>query len=195
MSIAAGLLLYAAVVSWLGPRILTRITNRGINPKLGVTAWLTAIAGVIAAWLAAVGVLFLDALDAIPSGPVWTLCLEVLGYSGHIDMARPFAATTAIALIVAAVIVTVLVARRIVRTLRTLQSAAHQHATAARLVGSPTCWRDVVVVPSDRPAAYCVAGRPRAIVITSAALAGLQEDQLAAVLAHEQAHLGGRHHP
>lgn len=194
MSIAAGLLFYAAGLSWFGPGVLTRITSRGINPKLGVTAWLTAIAGVTAAWLAAVVVLTLDALDAIPSGPGWTLCLEVLGYSGHIDMARSIAATIAIALIVAAAILTVLVARRIVRTLRALQSAGHQHATAARVVGSPTRWRDVVVVQSDRPAAYCVAGRPRAIVVTSAALASLQNDQLAAVLAHEQAHLSGRHH-
>jgi Zn-dependent protease with chaperone function len=194
MSIAAGLVLYAAVLSWFGPGLLTRITNRGINPKLGVAAWLTAVLGVIAAWMAAMIVLTLDALDALPSGPVWRMCLEVLGYSGHIDMARPVAATTASALIVAASTLTVFVARRIVRTLRTLRSASHQHATAARVIGSPTRFRDVVVVEDDHPAAYCVAGRPCAIVVTSAALASLHDDQLAAVLAHEQAHLSGRHH-
>lgn len=194
MSVAVGLVLYAAVLSWFGPGLLAKITSRGINPKLGATAWLTAVAGVIVAWLAAVVVLILDALDAVPSGPVWKLCLGALGYSGHIDMAHPIAATTATALLFAALTMTVLVARRIVRMLRALRSANHQHAMAAHVVGSPTRWRDVVVVEADHPAAYCVAGRPRAIVVTSAALASLQHDQLAAVLAHEQAHLTGRHH-
>jgi hypothetical protein len=40
----------------------------GINPKLGVAAWLSTIARVIATWLMAVAVLVLNTLDAIPSG-------------------------------------------------------------------------------------------------------------------------------
>ncbi len=51
-----------------------------------------------------------------------------------------------------------------------------------------------VVLDAARPAAYCVPGRPAAIVLTSAALAVLDPGQLAAVLAHERAHLAGRHH-
>jgi hypothetical protein len=51
-----------------------------------------------------------------------------------------------------------------------------------------------VVLDDPRPAAYCVAGRPAAIVVTSGALAVLDQPQLAAVLSHERAHLAGRHH-
>ena len=51
-----------------------------------------------------------------------------------------------------------------------------------------------VVLDDPRPAAYCVAGRPAAIVVTSGALALLGGTQLSAVLAHERAHLAGRHH-
>jgi len=51
-----------------------------------------------------------------------------------------------------------------------------------------------VMLDDPRPAAYCVAGRPAAIVLTSGALAVLDQQQLAAVLAHERAHLAGRHH-
>jgi hypothetical protein len=40
----------------------------GINPKLGVAAWLSAIARVIATWLTAVAVRVLKTLDAIPRG-------------------------------------------------------------------------------------------------------------------------------
>jgi hypothetical protein len=75
VSIAAGLLLYAALLSWLGPRVLARITTSGINPQLGVAAWLTAIGGVLGAWMAAVVVLVLDAVATLSGGPVWTVCI------------------------------------------------------------------------------------------------------------------------
>jgi Zn-dependent protease with chaperone function len=55
-------------------------------------------------------------------------------------------------------------------------------------------WRGVVVLSAPEPAVYCVAGRPPAIVVTTAALDGLNEPQLHAVLAHEHAHLNGHHH-
>jgi Zn-dependent protease with chaperone function len=41
---------------------------------------------------------------------------------------------------------------------------------------------------------YCVPGRPATIVLTTGALAVLAPAQLLAVLAHERAHLAGRHH-
>jgi Zn-dependent protease with chaperone function len=51
-----------------------------------------------------------------------------------------------------------------------------------------------VVLDDPRPAAYCVAGHPAAIVVTSGALAVLDRPQLRAVLAHEGAHLAHGHH-
>jgi Zn-dependent protease with chaperone function len=50
------------------------------------------------------------------------------------------------------------------------------------------------VLDVPQRAAYCVPGRPAAIVLTSGALAVLDRAQLGAVLAHERAHLAGRHH-
>lgn len=44
-----------------------------------------------------------------------------------------------------------------------------------------------------RPAVYCLPGRRR-IVLTTGALARLDDGQLAPVLAHERAHLAERHH-
>jgi uncharacterized membrane protein len=61
------------------------------------------------------------------------------------------------------------------------------------LVGHRTSEADVVMVEASKAAAYCVAGRPPAIVVTSAARAALDDRQLAAVLAHERAHLAGHH--
>jgi Zn-dependent protease with chaperone function len=50
------------------------------------------------------------------------------------------------------------------------------------------------LIRRGRPVAYCVPGRPAAIVLSTGALALLDPAQLTAVLAHERAHLAGRHH-
>ncbi len=45
-----------------------------------------------------------------------------------------------------------------------------------------------------QPAAYCVAGRQPTVILTTGAVQALDPGQLDAVLAHERAHLTGRHH-
>ncbi len=49
------------------------------------------------------------------------------------------------------------------------------------------------VLDHDAALAYCIPGRGGRIVLTSAAVSTLAPDQLAAVIAHERAHLRGRH--
>jgi Zn-dependent protease with chaperone function len=49
------------------------------------------------------------------------------------------------------------------------------------------------VLDGPLPLAYCVPGRPPRVVLSGAALDVLDEAQVAAVLAHEQAHLRHRH--
>jgi len=51
-----------------------------------------------------------------------------------------------------------------------------------------------MLVEHPQPAAYCVAGPDPAVIVTTAALQALDRDQLAAVLAHERAHLAWHHH-
>jgi beta-lactamase regulating signal transducer with metallopeptidase domain len=82
---------------------------------------------------------------------------------------------------------------QLVRTVLRMRARAHDHARAVRLVGHRMDEANLVVVEAAQPAAYCVSGRPSTIVVTSAALAALDERQLAAVVAHERAHLTGHH--
>jgi Zn-dependent protease with chaperone function len=49
-------------------------------------------------------------------------------------------------------------------------------------------------VEHSQPAAYCVAGRQPTVILTTGAIQALDPGQLDAVLAHERAHLTGRHH-
>jgi Zn-dependent protease with chaperone function len=51
-----------------------------------------------------------------------------------------------------------------------------------------------VLVEHAQPAAYCVAGRHPTVILTTGAVQALDPGQLEAVLAHERAHLAGRHH-
>ena len=83
--------------------------------------------------------------------------------------------------------------------------ATHGHHVDARIRTARAAHRDLVdlvarhedertrVMPSDRLSAYCVPGAGNRLVITEAALTSLPSEQLAAIVAHEEAHLRERH--
>jgi beta-lactamase regulating signal transducer with metallopeptidase domain len=99
-----------------------------------------------------------------------------------------------LSLLTSAAVAAALTGARLARTFASMRCRSHQHAEAVHLVGSRTAAPDVVVLDAAKPAAYCVPGRPPAVVVTSAAMTELDENQLGAVVAHERAHLTG-HHP
>jgi peptidase M48-like protein len=115
-------------------------------------------------------------------------CTPVVYRSAAFEV--PLSVAAAAATLTAAVL-----AWRYGRAMRRAGQRTRAHAEAARITGrrlpgaGPT-----VVLDAPQPAAYCVPGRPAAIVLTSGALAVLDRAQLGAVLAHERAHLAGRHH-
>ncbi|MDW8804870.1 M56 family metallopeptidase [Streptomyces scabiei] len=72
--------------------------------------------------------------------------------------------------------------------------ARTRHREAVDLVGRRSVRLGATVLPYDVPAAYCLPGRRPRIVVSEAAVRELAPEQLAAVLAHERAHVVGRHH-
>ncbi|MBK0868760.1 M56 family metallopeptidase [Saccharopolyspora sp. HNM0986] len=74
------------------------------------------------------------------------------------------------------------------------QRRTHQRGVCGPMRTAHRAGQRVSIVDSPTPAAYCVPGRRSAIVLTTGALWGLPPRQLDAVIAHEQAHLRGRHH-
>lgn len=72
--------------------------------------------------------------------------------------------------------------------------ARTRHREAVDLVGRRSARLGATVLPYDAPAAYCLPGRRPRIVVSDGAVRDLTPDQLAAVLAHERAHVAGRHH-
>lgn len=82
------------------------------------------------------------------------------------------------------------------RHLHRSRTASERLRVTVRAVGQEHPTIDGLwVVPDDRRASvYCLAGREPAIVITAAALESLNPAELVAVVAHERAHITGRHH-
>lgn len=194
MSIAFCLLLYSFAVSVLGPPVLRRLTGAGHVPRLGVAAWLTAIASVVLTWVTAGVLVVADVARHWNTHSVFvTACLARLRgvVAGDASVGSQIGL---LAIGGAGAVAATVVAVRLTRTMMAFRTRAHGHADSVRIVGHRHSERDVVVVDAERPAAYCVQGHPPTIVVTSAALASLDSEQLAAVLAHERAHLAGRHH-
>lgn len=76
------------------------------------------------------------------------------------------------------------------RTMRRDRLTQYQHLT---LAGRYDHTWQVSIVDHHAPAVYCIPGRRSTIVFTSSAVATLDDEQTRAVIAHEHAHLRGRH--
>jgi Zn-dependent protease with chaperone function len=194
MSVAACLLLYSFTVTVLAPRPLRRLTRAGVAPRLGVVAWLSVLVSVVVSWVLAAAFLAGElARDWGHPAQIATACFAALravaaGQSGVILQLAVLALTLAAAAALA------VLAWRLIRTLQSARVRTYEHADAARIVGRRVAGLDAVVLDTPERAAYCVAGRPGTIVVTSSALEVLDDRHLGAVLAHERAHLDGHHH-
>ncbi|WP_328402313.1 M56 family metallopeptidase [Nocardia sp. NBC_00403] len=192
MNVALCLLVYGGVVALFGPSVLQRLTHSGAAPRLGVVAWLVAIVGALGSWLLAAGMLFVEFATYWHADVAVRVCVDALSTPVN-EAASPTLRAVSFAVAAAVITGTGVVLWRSVRILLRMRRRTLEHARAVLLVGRSRSDLGVVVLDSPQPQAYCVAGRPDAIVVTSAALDALAPDQLTAVLAHERAHLRGRH--
>jgi beta-lactamase regulating signal transducer with metallopeptidase domain len=186
---------YALMVAWCGPALLSRLTAPGCSARLGLAAWLTAMVSTLVS--VAVALQFL--VTAAIAG--WSHLAEVVcrSVAGH-ACARTVYQNAVFELALGAIAIVAALAAgaaawRYGRSVQRAQRQAREHAEVARVTGRGLPGDNAaVVLEAPQPVAYCVSGRPATIVVTSGALALLDPAQLAAVLAHERAHLAGRHH-
>ena len=195
MTAAALLFGYALAVALWAPTLLVRLTVRGVSARLGLVAWLTAMASALAS--AAIALQFL-AREAVVgwSRLAQVVCRSVAGHActatGYQGAAFEFALGV---IATVAVLAAAAAAWRYGHNVQRAQRQTRAHAGVARITGRKLPGEDrAVVLDAAQPVAYCLPGRPATIVVSSGALALLDPAQLAAVLAHERAHLAGRHH-
>ncbi|MEW2520006.1 M56 family metallopeptidase [Actinacidiphila alni] len=152
-----------------------------LPPRLA--AWLLAGTAVALAACSTVALLLLAGAGALRLPPVAAL--------GHFELPVVGDQVTVAAACVAAVLLAV-VLTALVRTARrhlVLASRARREAVAAG-----TAAGDLTVLQDPGPDAYALPGRPGRIVVTTGMLRALGADEREALLAHERAHLAGRHH-
>ncbi|WP_439659431.1 M56 family metallopeptidase [Lentzea sp. HUAS TT2] len=189
MTVAVSLLLGAALVGWLAPTFLARRVVSGGDPLVAVVAWLTSASAVVATTAAGVVLMLLpdhgfgqSMLTALHN------CWSSIQY-GNLPNLEASAGALGAALLAG------LGVRLVVVSVRSAQRRARARADhlavlriAARHDGE-TLWLE-----HDDPLAFSLAGKPGVVVATEGLAKQLTRAQVEAVLAHERAHLSGRHH-
>lgn len=160
-------------------------------PRLGVIAWQTVSLAVPISLILAGTVLAL---------PVFTTASgDLAGLLGACEfMLRQHYETPGGALVhvLGVAIALVLVVRTgwvLTAHLRMVRRERRLQRRRIALVGAPTSEDGVRLVDDDRPAVFCIPGRRPDIVMTTAAVSLLSAPQRAVAVAHERAHLTGRH--
>jgi Zn-dependent protease with chaperone function len=191
VTIAVVLLAYAACVGMLGPRVLGQAGWTARAPLLAIVTYLAAGWSVVAA----VGLAGLTlAVHATALGGGLSQLIGACVHRLRATYGTPGGATVAGLGLTMAGAVAARTALTATTHLRAAGRQALRHAQTARLVGHPEPALGAVLVEHSQPAAYCVAGRQPTVILTTAAVQALDPGQLDAVLAHERAHLAGRHH-
>jgi hypothetical protein len=188
---AVGLLAYAALLLTAGAPALARSAWPDRAPRLGIAAWLALPAAVITSVVLG-GTALMVPTEGVSGGIAWLLkaCQMAL----RAQYAQPGGAALAAAGGLLAVTVTARVGWCTMATLGATARAGRKHRHRLRLAGRQDARLGAMVIDYEEPAAYCVPGVRRPVVLTTGALRVLDETQLAAVLAHERAHQSGRHH-
>ena len=191
MTVAAVLIAYAVCIGTLGGRLLGRARWTARAPLLAIVTYLAAAWSVVAA----VGLAGLTlAVKATALGGGLSQLIGACVLRLRETYGTPGGATVAgLGLILTGAIA----ARTVLTAMTHLRAAGQQallHAETARLVGRPEPALGAVLVEHSQPIAYCVAGRHPTVILSTGALQALEPAQVSAVLAHERAHLTGRHH-
>jgi Zn-dependent protease with chaperone function len=191
VTVAAVLIGYAVCVATLGGKLLGRARWTARAPLLAIVTYLAAGWSVVAA-IGLAGLTLAVKATALGGGLSHLIGACVLRLRE--TYSTPGGATVAaLGLTLAGAVA----ARTVLTAMTHLRAAGQQallHAETARLVGRPEPSLGAVLVEHSEPVAYCVAGRHPTVILSTGALQALGPAELSAVLAHERAHLTGRHH-
>ena len=191
MIAAAALLGYAVLLMTAAAPALASVGWPERAPRLAIAVWLALAFSVIMSVMLA-GLAMLVPAPQVSRGLAWLLA--VCGWQLRARYAHPGGTALAAAGVLVAVVLAARLAWCALSSMSASARAGRSHRLRLRLAGRRDDRLGVLVVEHREPAAYCMSGASRPVVLTTAALRLLDEPQLAAVLAHERAHQAGRHH-
>ena len=191
MSVPLVLAVHAVVAVTVLAPLLARAAWVERAPRLALLLWQAlAVSTVTAAVLAGLAV----AVPVIPltanMAELLRMCLMMLLAA----YATPGGALVATAGLLVAVVVAGRCAYGVGAEWARARRERRHHLRVLAMVGTGDERLGATILDHGATAAYCLPGRGGHVVLTSAALAALDEAGVDAVLAHERAHLRGRHH-
>ena len=158
-------------------------------PRAGIAAWLACSLSAAGSLALAGLVMAVPCVQLSADPAMLRACLSLL----RAQYASPVGAVAGVAGGLVAAAVTGRVAWACGSAAAAARRRRASHDDVLAIIARPGPTADVRIIDGDRPAVYCVPGRRR-IVLTTGALSRLDDGELDAVLAHERAHLSGRHH-
>lgn len=185
------LLGYAAMAATIGAAALRRSRWPQLSPGLGVLAWQALSASVLLAALMAGAALMLPEVELTTDIARFLHACALALREQYSTPAGALLGTTGAGMVA-------VVAGRLswytAHELLVTRDSRERRWSTLEVVARRDEELGVLVLDHAVPCAYCLPGRRREIVLTSGALDVLDTEELSAVLAHEQAHLRGRHH-
>jgi Zn-dependent protease with chaperone function len=191
MTLSLLLTAFAALAATSGAATLGAAHWPQRAPRLGIVAWQALTSSIlVAAILAGLTTVVPHWTRGTDLGLIATSCVMLLqGFSES-----PGAAVVCAIGVLSAVVIVGRLLFCAARTSAEIRAARRRQRAMLGLVARHDPEINALVVDHAECAAYCLPGRKARIVVTSAAIQSLERDQLDAVLAHERAHLRGRHH-
>jgi Zn-dependent protease with chaperone function len=184
---AASLAVLAVLLAWPVPALLARAGWPRRDPLVALVCW-QAVG--LAGGLSMIGALLVHGLapwgNSLPEA-AWSV---VTGNPAE-DAVR---GDHWIALTLAGVLAFELVGVLVLSGVRTGRTRRRHRALLELVVRPSAELPDTRLLEYPAPVAFCIPGARPLLVLSSGMLAELDDDQLAAVVAHERAHLRERHH-
>ncbi len=191
MTLAVTLVLASLLLALAAPSLLEHRNVVSGPPTVLLTTWAASMASVVV--LLASAVLVTVWPRHAPAEGLAEVLLSCLARLTH--AITPWIDDTIA--VTGAAVLTVLTARS-ARTVRDQvlhrSRATEQHADTVRIVGRRDALVDIVWLAHPVPLAYSIGGRGGFVVATEGLTTHLSEREVSAVMAHERAHLTGKHH-
>jgi len=185
------LLVYAGVVATFGSYLLRKSAWPSRSPRWGIVAWQALVTSAISA------VVLAGLALALPTMPLTTdiaALLQACVMSLQAQYATPGGAALSSAGLLLALTVLARVGYCLGAAFIGAARGRRQQLHALGLVARRHDRSGALIIDHSTALAYCLPGRNREIVLTTGALDVLSEPEITAVLAHERAHLQGRHY-
>ncbi len=194
MTVPFVLLVIGALTAAMAPRLLVRAEWPDREPVLALWVWQCVVAAVLLCCVSAMA-LFASAASVSVRWRLFAPAPRGVVDAYAFDPYGPWAAALALVLAGGGAWSAAMLTREVRGARATRRQRSEQlRLRAPRLPGEPaTSHERLLVLESERPEAWWLAGPQSRLVVTTAALRRLKGRQLDAVLAHELGHVRARH--